>query len=304
MCPAPLFLNLGNLKEFKKVAILGGGLLGGSLALRLEGRSRYSLWARREASVMEARELGISGATGSLREAVADADLVVLSVPVGAMPGLMAQAVEAGLPESALVTDVGSVKRVVHQSLQDVLKDAGLRFIGGHPMAGSESRGVTAARSDLFDGAACLLTDDDQVGDSWTGRLEDFWVNVGCRVRWMSSADHDSLVARISHFPHVMAAATADVALVNPEDARYGGGGLRDTTRVAGGDAAMWAEILLENRGAVASSLRSVVESLGDVLAMLEKGDHEALLAWLEDTQGRYLRARAAKQDETSRSHE
>ena len=304
MGPAPLFLNPGNLKSINKVAILGGGLLGGSLALRLEGRTRYSLWARREASVAEAHGLGIVGATASLSEAVAEADLVVLSVPVGAMPGLLGQAMAAGLPASALVTDVGSVKRVVHQSMKAVIEHAGLRFIGGHPMAGSESRGVTAARADLFDGAACLLTDDEQVGECWTRALENFWVDVGCRVRWMNSEDHDALVARISHFPHVMAAATADVALVNPADARYGGGGLRDTTRVAGGDAAMWAEILLENRGAVASSLRAVVGSLGDVLAMLEKGDHEALLAWLEDTQGRYLLARAAKQDEASRSHE
>lgn len=294
-------LELGNLKHIEKIAVLGGGLLGGSLALRLAGKKSCSLWARRRQSVMEAQALGVETATDDLAEAVSGVDLVVLSVPVGAMPGLLDQAVQAGVPKTALVTDVGSVKCVVHRSVGPRIAAAGLRFIGGHPMAGSESRGVLAARADLFKGAACLLTDDEGVGEPWAKALEEFWSDVGCRVRWMSASAHDSLVARISHFPHVMAAVTAGVALGDPQEARFGGGGLRDTTRVAGGDPAMWAEILLENREAVAAAVRASRQSLGDVLAMLERDDHEATLAWLADAQRLHQAGQAAKEDEISR---
>jgi len=220
------------------------------------------------------------------------------------MSGLLKSAIEAGLSPDALVTDVGSVKRVVHASIRDLVNSAGMNFIGGHPMAGSETRGVGAARADLFDGAACLLTDHEKVGDPRAKMLEEFWIDVGCRVRWMGVDEHDALVARISHFPHVMAAATAEVALASAGDARFGGGGLRDTTRVAGGDPAMWAEILLENRGAVLSSLRSARESLGDVLAMLEREDHQAVQHWLTEAQSRYLEGQAAKEDKTNRPNE
>ena len=268
--------------------------------MRLAGQRPCSLWARRAESVEQARSLGIEGATQDLAEAVLDADLIVLSVPVGAMPGLVSTLQEVGIPEQALLTDVGSVKQVVHQTIGATLRQGGHRFIGGHPMAGSESRGVLAARPDLFEGAACLLTDDDGVGAPWVKALEEFWTMVGCRVRWMESSLHDQLVARISHFPHVMASATAGVALADPEDARFGGGGLRDTTRVAGGDATMWAEILLENKEAVAASVREVQKSLSDVLAFIEGGDHEAVREWLAAAQLLHEKGRAAKREQSN----
>lgn len=286
--------HAGHLKRIDKVAILGGGLLGGSLALRLTGELPCSLWARREETVAEALSAGIDGATTDFEQAVSGADLIVLSVPVGAMPGLVDRLIDSGLGTEALVTDVGSVKRMVHDTIGHALAGAGIRFIGGHPMAGSESRGVASARADLFRGAACLLTDDQKVGEPWRSALEEFWKDVGCRVHWMAADAHDRLVARISHFPHVMAAATAMVALENPEDAGFGGGGLRDTTRVAGGDAAMWREILLENREAVSAAIRSAIESLGDVLDLIEKDDHEAVEAWLSKAQALHAAGRVA----------
>ncbi|MGE9270356.1 MAG: prephenate dehydrogenase [Verrucomicrobiales bacterium] len=280
-----------------RIAILGGGLLGGSLALCLEGRANYSLWARREASVDEAQAAGISCATTDLAAAIRAADLIVLTVPVGVMPGLVSRMLEIGLNKDVLVTDVGSVKSPVHRDVGTVLATAGVAFIGGHPMAGSEQRGVSAARRELFEGAACILTDEADVGDPWASALEHFWVEVGCRVSWLSAATHDELVARISHFPHVMASLTAGVALAKPQEACFGGGGLRDTTRVAGGDPEMWTEILMENRDAVAASLREARKSLGDVLAMLERGDHEATLAWLTEAKLRHSQGRQAKKD-------
>jgi len=271
--------------DFNKVAILGGGLLGGSLALAL-GTS-CSLWSRREETTILAREAGITTATSDLAKALAGADLIVLAVPVGAMPDLISKAISAGLDSNALVTDVGSVKGMVHTTLPPLLDPHGIAFIGSHPMAGSERGGIEAALPTLFENAACLMTNDQRVSDDLCGKLERFWNSVGCRISWITSEAHDELVARISHLPHVIAAAGAKVALQTPEEGRFGGGGLRDTTRVAGGDPTMWAEILIENRAAVAQPLRETIEELREMLALLESGDHENVRRWLAAAKSR-----------------
>jgi prephenate dehydrogenase len=271
--------------EFQKVAVLGGGLLGGSLALALARDFPglpVALWARRAETVGEAKSRGIAGATGELGEAVDGADLLVLSTPVGAMAGVLAAAQAAGMSREALVTDVGSVKVAPHRVLGPLVAAGGGRFIGSHPMAGSEQGGIGAAAAGLFEGAACLLTDDEAVGDPLAGRLARFWGSLGCRVSWLGAAEHDALVGRISHFPHLVAAAAAKVALERTADARFGGGGLRDTTRVAGGNPAMWAEIVTENREALRGVVRRGIEELSEMLAMLEAGDQEAVRRWLE----------------------
>lgn len=268
--------------DFPNITILGGGLLGGSLAMALAGnRHRVRLWARREETVDAAREAGIPGATTDLADAVAAADLIVLAVPVGSMAALVAQALDAGLPVGCLITDVGSVKRAPHQSIPPLLAGRGIDFIGSHPMAGSEQNGLAAASGDLFRNAACLLTNDGQAPAPRAEALERFWQSVGCRTAWMSAAAHDELVARISHLPHIVAASAARVCLKNPQDGRFGGGGLRDTTRVAGGNAGMWAEILTENREALLGPLRETIADLSEILARLETGDQEAARQWL-----------------------
>jgi len=270
--------------DFNKVAVLGGGLLGGSLAMALSIRERgpsVSLWSRREETTARALERGIPGATSDLAEAIAGADLIVLAVPVGAMPDLVRRCLEAGLTAQTLVTDVGSVKGMVHATLEPLLEGGGISFIGSHPMAGSEQGGIEAASADLFERAACLLTDDGGAAPDLREKLEEFWKSCGCHTHWMSSASHDDLVARISHLPHVLAAVGAEVALGQPDDGRFGGGGLRDTTRVAGGDPSMWAEILIENRRALAAPLQEALASLREMLASLEAGDHEAIRQWL-----------------------
>ena len=211
-------------QPFQRVTLLGGGLLGGSLALALEQDIR--LWARREETAAEAKTLGIKGATTDLAEAVKDAQLVILCVPVGAMPKLLQDAIEAGLPEDCLITDVGSVKGMPHQTLAPILGGTIRHFIGSHPMAGSEQGGIQAAQADLFEDAACLLTNDGNAPAELAQNLEAFWQAVGCRTTWMDSASHDGLVANISHLPHVVAAAAARTCLENPSDGAFGGGGL------------------------------------------------------------------------------
>lgn len=271
---------------FSHISILGGGLLGGSLALaltQLPKPPRVRTWFRRQENLAPATAIGIPGCTSDLSEAVEQADLVVLAVPVGAMPGLIADALQAGLPRHCLVTDVGSVKATPHKTLHPLLVPHGIPFIGSHPMAGSERKGLDAVRPDLFVNAACLLTNDQHVSSDLTAALEEFWQQLGCRTAWMSATKHDQLVALISHLPHVLAAGAARTCLADPSLGAFGGGGLRDTTRVAAGDPAMWAEIVTENRTALVGPLRSLINDLASFLDTLESGDQEAARQWLDN---------------------
>lgn len=271
---------------FERIAVLGAGLLGGSLALAVPARlgrgTRVRLWARRAETVAQAQGMGIEGATEDLGMALDGADLVILATPVGAFRGLVASMLDRGVSPTALVTDVASVKRLPHEAVGGLLGAAGIDFIGSHPMAGSEKNGVGAALADLFDGAACILTNDGAVAPAKLAALASFWQALGARSETMTAQLHDEVVARVSHLPHVLAAIGAKVALAQPADGRLGGGGLRDTTRVAGGDAVMWAEILLENRAALAGPLRDAAACMSEMLAMLEGCDHEGLRRWLE----------------------
>lgn len=268
-------------RNFQRISVLGGGLLGGSIALSLGSEKRVSLWFRKREAVVSAQAQGLAHATGDLAEAVSGAELLILAVPVGAMPDLLEKAIEAGLPADCLVTDVGSVKQAPHQSLAPILGKSGNPFIGSHPMAGSEQNGLKAAREGLFDNAACLLTNDSGASAECCAALEAFWKQLGCRTSWLGATDHDALVAHISHLPHITAAATAKISLKDTSNGEFGGGGLRDTTRVASGNPVMWAEILTENRDAVIPALRETIDELREILASLESPDQELVHRWL-----------------------
>lgn len=271
-------------QPFHKISILGGGLLGGSAVLALPEKMDVRLWFRKPEAIVPAREMGFTSATDSLAEAVAEADLLILAVPVGAMPALLSAAIAAGLPKACVVTDVGSVKVAPHRDLAPILAESGNLFIGSHPMAGSERNGLAAARAALFNNAACLLTNDSGAPSDLCSALEDFWKSLGCRTKWLTAAEHDRLVARISHLPHVTAAATVFAALsTDTGSGHLSGGGLRDTTRVAGGNPEMWAEILLENRSEVARSVREAIANLNEFLVALDHANQEELRRLLTD---------------------
>jgi len=266
--------------NFSKIAILGPGLLGGSvgLAARFAGLE-VVLWGRSAERVEAARSLGLA-ATTHLAEAVADADLIIFAVPVGVM-GRLAGKVLPHLAVGALVTDVGSVKALPHEAAAD------LPFIGSHPMAGSEQTGIEAARVDLFRGAPCILTNESGLEEAKVAALRGFWEALGCEVCEMRVADHDRAVARISHLPHAMAVATAAAALRFPSDADLAAGGYRDTTRVASGDPAMWAEIMMENRTALTSALHDAQKEIGEMLDQLANLDKKGLEDYLADVKCR-----------------
>ena len=205
---------------------------------------------------------------------------MIFAVPVGVMERLAGQ-ILPHLAEGALVTDVGSVKALPHEAA------AALPFIGSHPMAGSEQTGIEAARADLFQGAACVLTNESGQAGSQVAALRGFWEALGCEVHEMSVEDHDRAVARISHLPHAMAVATAAAALRFPSDADLAAGGYRDTTRVASGDPAMWAEIMMENRVALTSALEDAQKEIGEMLDQLANSDKKGLQEYLADVKRR-----------------
>ena len=270
------------MSRFERIAILGPGLLGGSVALAARDAGYQSvLWGRREERVEAARALGLESTT-DLKVAVQNADLVVLAVPVGAMDSL-GELLKSDLKKGAMVTDVGSVKVLPHRMAQR----HHLPFVGSHPMAGSEQTGIEAARGDLFAGAPCVLTNEGERSDDEVTALAVFWRALGCRVMTMSASDHDRAVARISHLPHAMAVATASAGLRFPDDGELAAGGFRDTTRVASGDPAMWAEIMMENREAVSAALQDAQNELREMLAHLAESDQKGLERYLASVKER-----------------
>jgi prephenate dehydrogenase len=257
-----------------RLAILGPGLLGGSIALaaRRAGGFRVAAWARRPQAIAEMKEAGLAEVVSAdLAVVVKDADLVVLCVPIGAM-GALARKIAPLLAPQAIVTDVGSVKAPVVQELRGIFARG--CFVGSHPMAGSEQTGLAAARVDLFDGAACIVTPDDQTAHATVSAVHAFWQKLGGRVLELDPAQHDEIVALISHFPHLLAATLVNVvSQKNAASFDFSGPGFRDTTRVASGPPAMWAEILRSNHAAVRAAAEAMIEKLREIITLL---DHDA----------------------------
>jgi prephenate dehydrogenase len=247
-----------------RVTIVGPGLLGGSLALALKARTsaHVAVWARRAESVDEISRTGCADvATTDLTAAVKGADVVVLATPVEAMSTLATQ-IAPTLNPGALVVDVGSVKTSVVETLAPIFATHG-RFIGCHPMAGSEQSGFAAARADLFEGSVCILTPDATTPRDAMTDATSFWESVGCSVRTLAPAEHDEIVAWISHLPHLLAAALVQtIADRNPAAFDFSGPGFRDTTRVASGPPEMWTGILGQNRTAVREAVDGLIEKL------------------------------------------
>ena len=249
-----------------RIALLGPGLIGGSIALALRrgGGSHVTLWARRAESVREVIAANCAdAATADLAVAVKDADLVVLCVPVGAMRAL-AEAIAPMIRSDCVITDVGSVKGPVLAELRPIFRGRG-RFVGSHPMAGSEHTGLAAARANLFDGTTSIVTPEPDTDAAALAEVSVFWESIGCRVVELPAAEHDECVALVSHLPHLLAAALVNTVAARNEHAfRVVGPGFRDTTRVAAGPPAMWREILRENSAAVLPAIDALIAKLSD----------------------------------------
>lgn len=268
------------------IAILGPGLLGGSLALavreRMQGAS-VRIWARREESAQRVLATGLADMASTDPAAVArGASLIFFCMPIGAMADIAARIAGVVSPD-ALVTDVGSVKQPVVDRLGNIFRGKA-EFVGSHPMAGSEQAGLDAARADLFQGAVTIVTPGEGTRPETVEAVAAFWEAVGCRVAVATPRAHDEAVALISHLPHLAAAALVQAALrENPAALDWRGSGFLDTTRVASGPPAMWAEILVENRDAMKKAIHAMIENLAEVTKLLDAADSAAIEHYLAE---------------------
>ncbi len=275
------------------MALIGVGLLGGSLGLALRKRrlvKSVAGYVRRQASVAECKEAGaVRFATLDLHRAVEGAELIVLCTPIAQMRALVEQMLPA-LKPGAIVTDVGSVKGSVVRELESILAKAGAHFVGSHPMAGSERAGVTAARADLFSNAVCVVTPTRRSNQAAIRKVESLWESVGGRVLRLWPEAHDELVSRSSHLPHVVAAHLANLVLSPERPAEQGmlcANGFRDATRIASSPPEMWRDIALANRDNLSRALSAFVDSLRAFRRALRRGDEPAIMKLFEQARQR-----------------
>jgi prephenate dehydrogenase len=223
-------------------------------------------------------EIGaIDQAATDLLQAVNDCDSVILCTPVGLFAQILAEIAPALRP-GTIVTDVGSTKRSVVE-IGERLLPKGVPFVGSHPMAGSEKRGIEFARADLFQNALCILTPTPRTDAQALGAVESFWQTLGMRLTRLSPEEHDRLLADVSHLPHVIAAAL--IAMQEESALALAGKGFLDATRIAGGDGGLWRDILLDNRDNLLASLGKLKAHLHELEGMLQPDQAEQLVAWL-----------------------
>jgi prephenate dehydrogenase len=262
---------------FRRLAVVGLGLLGGSVALAARRRGlaeRVAGSARRADVRAAALARGAIDEAGDPESAARGADLVVLATPVFAMPEL-ARRIAPVVAPGALVTDVGSVKAGLAEALPGLL-GGGSVYVGSHPMAGSHRSGFEHAREDLFEGTACVVVDAPE--REARDRVCGFWRALGCRVLLRDAASHDAEVAWMSHLPHALAFAFAGALAGAPERAfEVAGAGFRDFTRIAHSEPELWAEILTANRKALAAPLEAAGRALRELARAIDAADAEAL---------------------------
>jgi prephenate dehydrogenase len=282
-----------------KLVVVGVGLIGGSFALALKhaGAVQSVVGVGRDrANLDAARGLGIADRIYSLDESwtqeLAAADLVVLATPVGSMTALFA-AMAPALGPSTLITDVGSTKQDVIAAGRMHLGAALARFVPGHPIAGSERSGASAASAALFRDRSVVLTPLPETDSGAVEQVAACWARCGATVHLLDAARHDAILAAVSHLPHVLAyALVADVTrrADGGEYLGYAGTGFRDFTRLAGSEPAMWRDVCIANAAALRRELALYRAELERIDALIAHGDKAALLALFE-------RARAARED-------
>ncbi len=267
-----------------KIAVLGVGLIGGSIGLAARRRLEAEVagFDPNAANLALAVELGALDAPAtSVADAVVDADVVFCAAPVGALRELVTEALAAS-GAGTVVTDVGSTKRALIEGLP--AQADGSRFIGGHPLAGAETAGVENARAELLEGARWYLTPTERSSGLLYDRLQRTVADLGARPQAIDAETHDRVMATVSHLPHVLANVLVReaAAALSEESERLPevGTSFRDTTRVAGANPTIWRDIFATNRDAVAAEIDSVGERLREAAELIRSGDADAVAEW------------------------
>jgi cyclohexadieny/prephenate dehydrogenase len=269
---------------FDRIALIGIGLIGSSIAINIRDRGlakHVVISTRSEATLKRAEELHLGNSYHlDAADAVRDADLVILSVPVGAS-GAVTQAIAAALKPGAIISDVGSVKASVVEQMQPHLP-AHVHFIPAHPIAGTEESGPDAGFLTLFENRWTILTPVPNTDTAEVEKLLAFWSACGARVEVMTPEHHDLVLAIVSHVPHLIAynivGTAADLETVTQQEVvKFSASGFRDFTRIAASDPTMWRDIFLNNRDAVLEMLARFSEDLATLQRAIRWGDGDAL---------------------------
>ncbi len=236
---------------------------------------------RRDVSLRRAADAGaVDSTTTDLSAGVRDADLVVLATPLSTFTAL-AKTLSGCMKNGAILSEVGSAKEKVVEAVTGPLQSrSDIAFVPTHPMAGSEKRGPENALSDLFEGATCIFTPTESTPRAAIDAMERLWENLGARVRFMSPQEHDILVARISHLPHLVASAL--ITTIEEGEGAFAGGGLTDTTRVASGDPELWRAICESNPDRIIEALDAFAKNLDEAKKLIAESNFEALTVWLQ----------------------
>lgn len=271
--------------QFERIALIGIGLIGSSIArdVKALGLARHVVVSTRSQSTLDrARELELGDSyVASAADAVVDADLVIVSVPVGASEEVARQ-IAPHLKAGAIVTDVGSTKASVIAQMQPHMPQ-GVHFIPGHPLAGTEKSGPDAGFRGLFKGRWCIFTPLPDTDSEALGRLKAFWEALGSRIDEMDPEHHDKVLAIVSHLPHIIAyniVGTADdlQAVTASEVIKYSASGFRDFTRLAASDPTMWRDVCLHNKDAILEMLARFSEDLAYLQRAIRWGEGDKLI--------------------------
>ncbi len=269
---------------FRRMALIGAGLIGSSLAhvARREGLGGHiAVSARTQETLDKALELGFADSVSlDAAEAAGDADLVVLCTPLGVY-GDIAKAIQPALKPGAIVSDVGSCKGPMFTDVQPHLPD-GVHMVPGHPVAGTEHSGPEAGFAELFEGRWCILTPGPDTDAEAVARVTELWRRAGMTVETMDATHHDQVLALTSHLPHLIAYTIVGTATdledeLKKEVFKYSAGGFRDFTRIAASDPMMWRDIFLKNRDALLDVLGRFSEDLTALQRAIRKGEAETL---------------------------
>ncbi len=269
---------------FDRIALIGIGLIGSSLARKIRQENlagEIVISTRSQETLARAAELGLGDRyVSDPAEAVVDADLVIVSVPVGSS-GAVAERIASSLKAGAIVTDVGSTKASVIAQMQPHMPEH-VHFIPGHPLAGTEKSGPDAGFAELFENRWCILTPLEGTDEAAVERLAAFWRGCGSNIDTMDPQHHDMVLAMVSHLPHIIAyniVGTADdlETVTKSEVIKYSASGFRDFTRLAASDPTMWRDVCLHNKDAILEMLSRFSEDLASLQRAIRWGDGDKL---------------------------
>ncbi|MBI4653418.1 MAG: prephenate dehydrogenase/arogenate dehydrogenase family protein [Nitrospirae bacterium] len=266
--------------DFKRIAIIGVGLIGGSFGLALK-KSRLCEKivgiGRNKENLIKAKERGIIDEyfTDASR-GVIDADLILLSTPVGKFQRIL-ERIRGNIKKGAIVTDVGSVKLEVVKGLEPLIPE-GVSFVGTHPIAGRESSGIADASAEFFAGIRCIVTPTSNTDKNALGKIISLWEAIGSKISLMTPEEHDRVFAIVSHIPHVIAYTLINTIMDLDENIlQHSGPSLKDMTRIALSPTELWRDICSYNRENIIKSLNHFISHITDIKALIEKSDWDAL---------------------------